>query len=216
LVAANNKLLMEINQNPVFLSYLLSTFLSIHAQLNSATLWMRAIIILIYLLLVGVLNYCLAALMVLFLIPQQPLVVMTHAPAAHIFWTSLEEILILFNLLFLLNCSYPTTFWNCRIYNLATFLTLINNHQMWPSDLKFFVSNLLIVSDWIMSGITYVSNNIVSSQSFTVNTGFWASTCCRSSTDLLLVCVSSVVLTSWRVFKLNVSSRLKTDSGEEK
>ena len=69
------------------------------------------------------------------------------APAAHIFWTSLEEILILFNLLFLLNCSYPTIFWNCCIYNLATFLTAIDNHQMWPSDFKFFVSYLLIFSD---------------------------------------------------------------------
>ena len=123
-----------------------STFLSIHAQLNSA------MIILIYVLLVGVSNYCLAALMVLFLMPQQPLVIMTHAPTAHIFWTSLEE--ILFNLLFLLKCFYPTIFLNCRIYNLVTFFTLINNYQMWPSDLKFFVSILLIFSDRITSGIT--------------------------------------------------------------
>ena len=46
--------------------------------------------------------------------------------------------------------------------------------------------------------------------------GFWASTCCRSSADLLLVCFSSAVLTSRRVFKLNICSRLKRDSADDK
>lgn len=146
--------LREINQNPVILSYLqhFSQYLCTTQQCYTLDESKNNFDI-IYLLLVGVSNYCLSAIMVLFLMRQQPLVIMTPAPTAHIFWTSLEEILILFNLLFLHKCFFPTIFWNCLIYNLSTFLTLINNYQMWPSDLKFFVSNLLIFSDRIASGI---------------------------------------------------------------
>ena len=59
----------------------------------------------------------------------------------------------------------------------------------------------------------------MSRQSFTDNIGFRASTCCRrcrQSADLLLVCFASAVLTSRRVFKLNICSRLKTDSADDK
>ena len=38
------------------------------------------------------------------------------------------KILMLFKLLFFLNCSFPTIFWNCHTYHLAMFLALINNH----------------------------------------------------------------------------------------
>lgn len=96
-LVASKKLPREINQNqepiiPVkILSFchISSTFLSIHAQLNSATFLMRTILILIHLLLV--VSNCLSALMVLFLIPQQPLVIMTLALTAHIFWSSLAR-----------------------------------------------------------------------------------------------------------------------------